>query len=315
MTPIDPNSPLGIVTYYINLLIIQYLEKPKAAATVGLTCAPAIMPQTSTQQIAFSDVAVSGTFVLDYNGNTTVAINWNDSLSTIQSKLQTVSGLSSVTVTGSIVSQFLTVVFTGVTPPAQMLNVDSDSFENISSVGIIITITETDQTLPLAVQGAFNIIGPNIAQGVQLDVIGKYCGVNRNGNGPSGPITLNDSDFLTLIRFAIAQNNSGSSLAMIESNMNIFFPGQFLITDFKNMFMSYILSGTLGSSNLFIVLISENLIPRPMGVGISVIVPPTIENLFGFRTYDGPNNFVKGFNTYDDFNTDWIWLSYAYALT
>lgn len=310
---VDPNSPLGIALYYANLLIYQYLGKPKAFAQMFLNCGQGILPQISVQNLSFSDVAASGTFILQYQDNNTSAINWNDSNSVIQTKLQAVNGLGSVTVNGSIASQSLNITFTGVIPPVQLLNIVNNTLENISSVGILITLTETDQTLPIAIQNAFNISGVT-AIGVQLDVIGKYAGVTRSGNGPNGPITLDDTDFLTLIKFAIIQNNSGSSLEMIESNFNIFFPGQFIITDFKNMNMSYLLSATLGSSNLFQLLVEEDLIPHPMGVGVSVIVPPSIRNLFGFSTYAGLNNFVKPFNTYTNFNKNWFWLSYADAI-
>lgn len=310
---VDPNSPLGIVEYYSNLLIKQYLGKPKAYATVFSTCAPLIMPETSVQQISFSAIAVSGSFILSYNDNNTTAIQWNDSTSTIQTKVQALPGLASITLTGDVTSQLITVTFTGVTPPAQLLIVISNSLLDGSSNAIDISIAETDQTLPIAVLNAFNLEGSNIAQGVQLDVLGKYCGVVRNGNGPFGPITLNDSDFLVLIKFAIIQNSSGSSLAQIESNLNMFFPGQFIVTDFKNMFMSYLLSSALGSTNLFIMLINQNLIPHPMGVGISVIVPPDVTQFFGFSSYHGLNPSNKPFNTYTNFHFDWFFLSYQDA--
>lgn len=310
---VDPNSPLGLVEYYANLLIIQYLGKSKAYSTIFSTAAPFVMPQTSVQTLTFSDVAASGNFILQYNGNNTSSIAWNASTSTIQSDLQAVTGLSQVTVSGTIASRVLTITFTGVIPPAQLLVIDSNTLENGSSQGIQITLAETDQTLPIAIWNAFNLMGSSIAQGVQLDILGKYAGVTRNSNGPYGPITLDDSDFLILIKFAIVQNTSGSSLATIESNLYQFFPGQFIVTDYQNMYLSYIFSASLGSTNLFIALIEEDLIPRPMGVGYNIIIPPAVNNFFGFRTYVSPNNLAKPFNTYADWNYTWQWLSYADA--
>jgi Protein of unknown function (DUF2612) len=314
-TPIIPQlTPFQIVQYYANLLIKQYKGKPKAYATVASTVAPIIMPQISVQQVSFSDIAASGVFVLSYNGNPTSNINWNDNTATIQSKLQAVSGLNSVTVTGTIAGQSLSITFTGVLPPVQLLQVTSNSLLTSGSLGMSIGVTEIDQTLPIQVQNAFNLIGSNPAIGVQLDVIGKYCGVTRTGNGPNGPITLNDADFLTLIKFAIVQNNAGSSLEDIEANLNMFWPGLFLVTDYQNMHMSYILAATIGSVNLFDLLVSEKLIPKPMAVQISVIIPPVVDIFFGFSTYNGLNNFVKPFNTYDSFNLTWKWLSYSDAI-
>jgi hypothetical protein len=124
---------------------------------------------------------------------------------------------------------------------------------------------------------------------------------------------LDDLDFITLIKFAIAQNNAGSSLLDIETNLNVFFPGQFILTDYKNMFLSYIFSASLGSSDLFTCLIQEGLIPQPMGVGINIFIPPVVTDYFGFCNYQGLNPLVKPFNNYVSFNTTWIFLSYADA--
>lgn len=311
---VDPNSPLGIVLYYANLLIIQYLGKPKAYAEISTLVAPVIMPQTTVQVLSFSDISASGAFVMSYNGVTTASIAWNASLSTIQSDLQAVTGLSLVTVTGSISSQSLIVTFTGVAPPAQLLVVSSNTLLNASSLGISITLSEIDQTLPLAVQNGFNMIGSNPAVGVQLDVLGKYVGVSRTSGSNMGTITLDDADFLTLIKFAAIQNNSGSSLSTLETNFNIFFPGQFIITDYKNMYLSYLFNTALGSSNLFQALINENLIPAPMGVGTSVAVVPAVNVFYGFWTYDFQVLSNKPFNTYDNFNKNWFYFSYSYVI-
>ena len=66
--------------------------------------------------------------------------------------------------------------------------------------------------LPVQVQDAFDI---NTAEGVQLDVLGKYTGVNRNTRTFSGTITLSDKDFRFFIRFEVIKNNSGSDLKTI----------------------------------------------------------------------------------------------------
>lgn len=60
-----------------------------------------------TQIAALSGVAASGTLKLNYNGNETAAINWNDSTPAIQTKLRAVPGLATVTVSGTIAGQSL----------------------------------------------------------------------------------------------------------------------------------------------------------------------------------------------------------------
>lgn len=92
--------------------------------------------QYSVEMISFSDIAASGQFVLNYNGNDSSSIIWNDPIAIIQSKIQAITG-SQVTVTGSISSQLLTVNFIGVVPPALLFTVTSNS------LAINLTITES----------------------------------------------------------------------------------------------------------------------------------------------------------------------------
>lgn len=308
------STTLQIVQSYVGLLIMQYLNKPKASGFINNIVSPAVIPQTSVQTIALSSVPTSGIFVLSYNGNNTATINWNASVTTIQSDLQAVSGLSSITVAGSIASQLLTVTFTGVPPPALSLVVFSNTLFNTSSVSI--TITETDETLPLAVQDGFNLIlGSTIASGVQLDILGAYVGVTRSGQGFTQPITLDDADFYQFIQMAIIRNQSGSSLATIQSFLNMFFANEIFVTDNANMTMNYVISQTAGSENLIQLFVTEGLLPVPMAVGVTIFFPPT-GNLFSFRTYEAAAPaFTRPFNDYASYQTNWTWLSYQNIVT
>src|SRR6185437_5807137 len=94
--------------------------------------------------------------------------------------------------------------------------------------------------------------------------------------------------------------------------LNIFFSGKFIVTDYKTMVISYIFSSTLGSADFFTALIKENLIPRPMAVGIFIIAPPVIDSFFGYSFYEtgGINPNVKPYNTYEDFDNTWLYLQY-----
>lgn len=302
-----------LINYYADLLAIQYLGKPKAYATIQTLATPTIMPQVSVQEIAFSSDPNSGAVTLFYD-TTPIVINWNDSTATIQAAFQAVTGLSAVTVTGLIANQLLIVTYTGVTPPAFILTVGANTLGSLSGP-VEVTVTETDVTLPIAVQNAFNVTGPNPAEGVQLDVIGKYAGVSRTSQGFTSQITLNDTDFMTLIKIAIIQNNAGSSTYEIVTLLNQFFPGQIFLFDRQTMEFDYYISTSVGSTELLQVFIVEGLLPRPMAVRIRLIIyAPIINTFFGFRTYGAPANDVSPFNSYADYQLDWPWLSYAYAI-
>jgi len=92
------------------------------------------------QTLAFSAVAASGTFTISYNGNTSAAINWNDSAATIQTNARAVAGLGSVVVTGSIASQ--SVVFTIPTGVLGLIAAPSNSLLTGGAVAIALTFSE-----------------------------------------------------------------------------------------------------------------------------------------------------------------------------
>ncbi len=178
----------------------------------------------------------------------------------------------------------------------------------------LVTPVIMDQ-LPTQVMNGFNLTGASPAVGVQLDVLGKYAGVSRNGYGFNGPITLNDADFLTLIQMAIIRNFSGSSLFDIQALIAQFFPGSILVFDYQNMQMSYLISSTVGSQDLVQMFVVQKLLPKPMGVGLAnVIYAPIVTTFFGFRTYALAAHNSSPFNTYGSYQTNRPWLSYANAI-
>lgn len=302
-------TTLALVKYYVNLLSLQYNNKPKALATIAAQVTPIIMPQTSVQTLTFAEAPSTGGFVLSYDETPAAAINWNDSASTIESKLQAITELASVTVAGEIADLLVTITFTGVTPPALLLVVDSSTLDVDAP-----TILEIDETLPIAVENGFNLEGDNLAQGVQLDVLGKYNGVSRNGYGFGTNITLDDTDFISLMRMAIAKNFSGSSLADIQNILHQFFPSEMYVFDYQNMHMSYIISSMVGSQDLIQMFIIQGLLPRPMGVQLTLIIYADNINFFSFRTYELPAYNGTPFNSYVDYHLDWPWLSYQDAI-
>lgn len=170
--------------------------------------------------------------------------------------------------------------------------------------------------LPMQVMNAYNLIGDNPAVGAQLDVLGKYAGVVRTGQGFNGLISLDDADFLTFIQMAIIKNNAGSSLATIQQLLNQFFPGEVLVFDTQDMSMSYLVSSTIGSQDLVQLFVTEGLLPKPMGVQLaSTVYVPVINAFFGMTDASfyqltrqiQPN--ASPFNTAQSYQADWPWLN------
>lgn len=174
-----------------------------------------------------------------------------------------------------------------------------------------------DPTLPLAVLDGFNLFGDNIAVGAQLDVIGKYVGASRIGYNLSMQVILSDAEYLKLIHFAILYNNNGSSLADIQAIIAEVFPGEMFVYDYTNMHMSYLISSSAGSKNLFEMMITQGFLPRPMGVMLDSVVyaPVDVTKLFRLRTYAAAAPVGSSpMNTYASYSLNSPMLSYADAL-
>lgn len=176
--------------------------------------------------------------------------------------------------------------------------------------------------LPAAVMNGFNLTGSNLAMGVQLDTLGKYAGVTRTGTGLAGQtITLDDADFITLLQVAAFLNSSNSDLNSIQTFIANFFPGELLVFDYQNMQMSYMINSSVGSNNLAQLVVTEGLLPKPMGVGLATIIyAPNISDFFGMVSYviwekvPVVPGVTRGFNNYSAYNSTWPFMSYAYAI-
>lgn len=98
---------------------------------------------TGLSQILFlSGAPTSGTFEISYAGNSTAAINWNDTTAVIQTKLRAVAGLSAATVTGTLAGLTLTITL-GVISALSLLSVVSNSLMSSGSGAITFLYQET----------------------------------------------------------------------------------------------------------------------------------------------------------------------------
>ncbi len=121
--------------------------------------------------------------------------------------------------------------------------------------------------------------------------------------------TLDDDDYTTLIKMVIIKNNSGSSLATIQSLLSSNFPGEIFISDNQDMGLNYLIKESLGTSDLLELLVTGGYLPRPMGVAVSVVIVPDIDfPFFGLYKSDDPSAPLSGFNFYEFYNTNSPWL-------
>lgn len=135
---------------------------------------------TEVQLITFSNTPDAGQFILRWNGIDTAAILFSDDAAAVQVALRAVTGLASITVSGSFAAGF-TVSLVGATP-----NIDADlplltvtsSTLNLSSVLTAVTVAET-------VKGKF-IDGVVIPAATAITFEGEACpgdALYMNGSG------------------------------------------------------------------------------------------------------------------------------------
>jgi len=160
-----------------------------------------------TEITTLSGVAASGTFVLNYGGHATAAINWNDSASTIQTKLRAVTGLGSVIVTGSIASQTLTFVL-NVTSAASLLTVTSNSLMTSGPVAITFLFNE----------GYTNILSPTlkknkfILSAANIIILPMILSPTTVSVSPSGTQQFTGLGGYGTLAYSLQTNVSGGSI-------------------------------------------------------------------------------------------------------
>jgi|SRR6185312_1743504 len=135
-----------------------------------------ILLKNSKQNLAFSGIAASGTFEITSTNGSTAAINWDDTASEIQTKLQAVTGQSEWIVTGSIASQSLNIQCASTYGAVTLFTISANSLMTSAPAAITITVTSTQagETIQAAItrtQGLVNYFGVMVNE--TLSVIGQ----------------------------------------------------------------------------------------------------------------------------------------------
>jgi hypothetical protein len=120
---------------------------------------------------------------------------------------------------------------------------------------------------------------------------------------------LTDDEYRYMLKLKLALNSSDNTLAEIQNILFEFFSYDIICYDLKNMTISY---SVLASKSYFALLaISQDLLPKPMGVGIAGVFEVVDQTLlFGFQDYVfnagneiGFSDYLTGFNGYQ-------WIDY-----
>lgn len=157
--------------------------------------------------------------------------------------------------------------------------------------------TATIDGLPQEVENAFDI---ETAVGKQLDILGKYIGFDRNVKlilPETGSLVLEDEEYRLLLKLKIITNNGRATTGDIKTGLYKLFPTQIRLFDNRDMTYTYFVDTSF--SNLMNVIVSEELLPLPEGVGYKlIVVQKDITKFFGYSHYNGINNNPNGFTRY-----------------
>lgn len=174
------------------------------------------------------------------------------------------------------------------------------------------------------------------ATGIQLDMIGKYVGVDRyfkgvimpedafvfndyslqdpeglgfgdyDGTAEGGDFILysqfasksqqlSDEDYRLLIKMKIARNNTNHSLYEIATDLYKFFGQQIRFTDNFNMSINYFIGDTI--EEITEIAKDKDCLPRPVGVALNLIIDD--ESYFIMGDYSETSSGF-GFGDYQD---------------
>lgn len=153
-------------------------------------------------------------------------------------------------------------------------------------------------TLPQAIINGFNI---STAAGVQLDILGKYIGLSRKTKsliGDSQTNILNDSQYRNLLKLKLIKNCRFSSTSQIKSALYRDFPNSIRVYDNRDMTFDYQLSEFW--EDLLNVIVEEDLLPTPMGIGYTAVIVEDLLQVYGFSDYGGLNDNPNGYSSYAD---------------
>lgn len=108
---------------------------------------------------------------------------------------------------------------------------------------------------------------------------------------------LNDTELRMMLKMQIIKNSSNGSMKSIDDLLAAFFPGQVIFNERYPMGESFIFQE--GLRRLATIAQSEDLLPRPAGVSLTVSFTPDIGHIFGFKRYGyAAPSFVIGFKLY-----------------
>lgn len=141
LSPQEVGEDFGTDSQTYSSAVAIFSQQPNILAGNGYLVVISFI--RAVQKVAFDATPASGTFILNFAATMTAAINYNDTATQVQAKIQAgITGLGTATVTGAINSGTgLTVSFDGFYGPAALMTVTSNSLATGGSTAVNATVT------------------------------------------------------------------------------------------------------------------------------------------------------------------------------
>lgn len=149
--PSDVATDFGTSSKTYQMALAIFSQQPNILTGNGQLIV--ILIGHATSHLALSGVAASGTFKINFGGNASAFINWDDTAAEIQTAIRLIPGLEAALVTGSIASQVLDIELAGVYGAAPAITITSNTLATSGPVAITITVTvpSAGETLAAAI--------------------------------------------------------------------------------------------------------------------------------------------------------------------
>ena len=165
----------------------------------------------------------------------------------------------------------------------------------LATIELMVGILLQDDIL-LKVLDGFN---PETAVGKQLDIMGKWIGIDRFYSGGQ----LDDEEYRRILEFKSISNATDMSPFSIDNLLFDFFGNDIICSSEENLRIYYFIEESI--LDLALILLETKVLPKPLGIRLVGLIKNEI--WFGLSNYDTfleniPLNVV-GLATYDNFLT------------